>query len=191
MPLISCLKHFKEYLQMAENNPSDEAGPKPIGADLIIPVAAIIFTIYYISTILDMKWEAQVSAFLVGGILLFLCAIFLIKTFLEVRSGKATMSFEALINPISAIPKRAMLFGLTFLYIVLVPYGGFTIVTFAFLALAMLVLSDWQKKRFILMLSGLLAIGGYILFIVIFKRRFPEGPFETFVNPIVKSMLGG
>ena len=176
---------------MAENNPSGGAEPKPVGADLIIPVAAIIFTIYYISTIIGMQWEAQVSAFLVGGILFFLCTIFLIKTFFEVRSGKATLSFEALVNPISVIPKRVMLFGLTLLYIVLVPYGGFTIVTFSFLSLAMLVLSDWQNKRFILGLSATLAIGGYILFIVIFKRRFPEGPFETFVNPIVKSMLGG
>ena len=102
---------------MAENNPSGGAEPKPVGADLIIPVAAIIFTIYYISTIIGMKWEAQVSAFLVGGILFFLCTIFLIKTFFEVRSGKATLSFEALVNPISVIPKRVMLFGLTLLYI--------------------------------------------------------------------------
>ena len=176
---------------MAENDPSGGAEPKSIGADLIIPVSAVIFTIYYISTIVDMKLEAQVSAFLVGGILLALCAVFILKTILQVRSGKATLTFDDIVHPVSAIPKRFMLFGLTLSYIILVPYGGFTIVTFVFLALAMMVLSEWQNKRFIIMLSGLLALGGYILFIVIFKRRFPEGPFETFAKPIVQSLMGG
>lgn len=176
---------------MAENIPSGGDEPKSIGAELIIPVSAIIFTTYYISTIYDMKWEAQVSAFLVGGILYTLCTIFIIRSFLQVRAGKATMTFDTLVHPISAIPKRVMLFGLTLSYIISVPHGGFTIVTFLFLALAMLVLSEWQKKRFIIGLAATMAIGGYILFIVIFKRRFPEGPFETFVNPIVKSLLGG
>ena len=176
---------------MGESIPSGGDGPTSVGAELIIPVSAIIFTTYYISTIIDMKWEAQVSAFLVGGILYTLCTIFIIKTLLQARAGKVKLSFDTLIDPISAIPKRVMLFGLMVLYIVLVPYGGFTIITFSFLALAMLVLSDWQNKRFIMGLSATMAIGGYILFIVIFKRRFPEGPFETFVNPIVKSLLGG
>ena len=176
---------------MAENDPSGDAAPKSIGADLIIPVSAIVFTIYYISTIIDMKWEAQVSAFLVGGILLVLCTIFILKTLLQVRSGKATLTFDDIVDPVSAIPKRFMLFGLTLSYIIFVPYGGFTIVTFVFLALSMLVLSEWQHKRFIIMLSGLLALGGYFLFIVLFKRRFPEGPFETFAKPIIQSLTGG
>ena len=176
---------------MADKNLSIDAEPKSIGADLIITVSAIIFTIYYISTIIDMKWEAQVSAFLVGGILLILCTIFIFRTILQVRSGKATLSFNSIVNPTSAIPNRLMLFALMALYIILVPYGGFTLVTFVFLALAMLVLSEWQKKRFIIMLSAILALGGYILFIVIFKRRFPEGPFETFAKPIVQSLTGG
>ena len=37
-----------------------------IGGELIIPIAAVIFTLYYFSTIAHSPWTAQVNAFLVG-----------------------------------------------------------------------------------------------------------------------------
>ena len=52
----------------------DGPGKKSLGPDLIIPVAAILFTLYYFSTIIDSPWTAQVSAFFVGSILLGLSA---------------------------------------------------------------------------------------------------------------------
>jgi len=63
-----------------------------------------------------------------------------------------------------------------------VPSLGFTITTFLFLSIAMLILNDWRKKRFIILLSAVLSLGGYLLFIVAFKTRFPAGPFETFMK---------
>ena len=43
-------------------------------------------------------------------------------------------------------------------------------------------LSDFEKKRFIIFLAITLSVGGYLLFIVAFETRFPEGPFEIFVK---------
>ena len=71
---------------------------------------------------------------------------------------------------------------LTIAYNFVVPTLGFTITTFLFLNMAMLLLSGGKKKRFIFFLSTILALGGYFLFIVAFKTRFPAGPFETLMK---------
>jgi hypothetical protein len=44
--------------------PDRESDQKqPLGSDLIIPTAAVIFTLYYFYSIIDTPWTAQVSAF--------------------------------------------------------------------------------------------------------------------------------
>ncbi len=88
-------------------------------------------------------------------------------------------------NPRSFILKRLALLGLTLGFVFLVDYGGFTLTTFAFLTLAMLLLSEGRNKRFILILSGGLALGGYLLFILAFDTRFPDGPFEQLMERIL------
>ena len=44
--------------------------PRQLGGELVIPVLAVVFTLYYFSSIWNSPWTAQVSAFMVGGILL-------------------------------------------------------------------------------------------------------------------------
>ena len=57
---------------MADKTDPDSAGKRHIGAQLIIPVAALAFTLYYFSTIINSPWTAQVSAFFIGSILILL-----------------------------------------------------------------------------------------------------------------------
>ena len=174
--------------------PDAEGGKKPsLGSDLIIPVAAILFTLYYFYSIIGAPWTAQVSAFFNGSILLILCAIFIITAVVKVARRHATFRFDTLVEPISILPKRIFLFLLTLGYIACLDWAGFTITTFVFLALAMLLLSGRERKnkRVIFILSGALAIGGYLLFVVAFERQFPEGPFEHAVKALIKAMGGG
>jgi len=155
---------------------------KHIGGDLVIPVAALAFTLYYFSTIIDSPWTAQVSAVFIGTILIVLILIFIVKSVVSLRQGEADLGMDSLLNPRSFILKRLALLGLTLGFIVLVDYGGFTLTTFAFLTLAMLLLSGGRNKRFIVMLSAGLALGGYLLFILAFDTRFPDGPFEQLME---------
>ncbi len=53
--------------------------PRQLGGELVIPIIAVGFTLYFFSTIWNSPWTAQVSAFLVGGILLLVCAIFFVR----------------------------------------------------------------------------------------------------------------
>ncbi len=167
----------------------DPTSAKPdkehIGGDLIIPVAALVFTLYYFSTIIESPWTAQVSAFFIGTILIGLVIIFAVKSVVSMMGGEADLGMESLVAPRSYVPKRLVLLGLTLGYIIFVEWGGFTLTTFAFMALAMLLLNEGRNKRFIVILSGTLALGGYLLFIVAFDRRFPLGPFEQLMKLVL------
>ena len=155
-----------------------------VGSQLIIPIAAILFTIYYFYTIIDAPWTAQVAAFIVGSILILLVVLFGLKSVKIIRTGQGALDFDDLITPRSFVPKRLGLLSLTIVYIFIVPSLGFTITTFLFLAMATLLLSEGKNMSLILSLSAGLSLGGYLLFIVAFKTRFPAGPFETLMKAL-------
>ena len=167
---------------MVENSDDRGSVRKSVGSELIIPIAALLFTIYYFYTIINAPWTAQVAAFLVGSILIVLIVFFGVKCLRSLSKGEGAFNFDTLIEPKSFVPKRLGLFVLTVVYIFIVPTLGFTITTFLFLSMAMLLLSGGQKKRIIFSLSAILSIGGYLLFILAFKTRFPAGPFETLMK---------
>ena len=175
------------------SEPDSESGKKDsLGSDLIIPVAAVVFTLYYFYSIIDTPWTAQVSAFFNGSILLILCVVFIGGVVVKVRRGQASLGFDNLLEPVEVAPKRALLFLLTIAYIACIGWAGFTVTTFFFLALGMSLLSGRERrnKRFILILSVLLAVGGYLLFVVAFERTFPEGPFEHAFKAVMKAVGG-
>ncbi len=167
---------------MDQRSTSGNPEKKHIGGDLVIPVAALAFTLYYFSTIIDSPWTAQVSAFFIGAILILLIVILMIKSAWLVKRGEADLNLESLVAPRAFIPKRLALLALTLGFIILVEWGGFTLTIFAFMSLAMLLLTDGRNKRFIFTLCAGLALGGYLLFILAFDTRFPSGPFEEFMD---------
>ncbi len=158
---------------------------KHLGGELVIPVAALLFTIYYFVTIIDVPWTAQVSAFFVGSILIFLIGMFVVRSVRELRRGDADLAMGRLIEPKSFIPKRLALMGLTLGFIFFVEWLGFTITAFLFICGAMLLLSNGRKRRLIVSLAAILSLSGWALFIWAFETRFPEGPFETMMQGLL------
>ena len=167
---------------MTDGEDSGTQRRRPIGADLIIPVAAIVFTLYYFSTIIDSPWTAQVSAFFIGAILLVLCVAFLTRATISVTRSQANLSLEKLATRQDLYSGRLALFVLTVLYTVVIQWGGFTLTTFLFLLLAMLVLNKGRKKLLVAATSAMMAFGGWALFIFAFDTRFPRGPFEDLMR---------
>jgi hypothetical protein len=155
------------------------------GAELIIPVAGIAFAIYYFSTIWNAPWTAQVSSFFVGSILILCSLAMIVRIMLAVRDGTMTLDFESLVSPRDFIVKRLILFGLTVGYIVVIHWFGFTLTTFVFLMLAMLLLNEGRRPWLIVALSAVLAFSGWLLFVVAFEVRFPAGPFEILMRGIL------
>lgn len=157
---------------------------KASGGELIIPIAGLIFTIYYFSTIWNSPWEAQVAAFFVGSILIVLILLFIAQTVGNLVRGKTRLDFSPLIQPVGLSLKRLALFGLTLGYILLIGHLGFTITTFLFLASAILLLAKPRRPVLQIGIAAVMALAGYLLFIVAFGVRFPRGPFEELMRGI-------
>ena len=79
---------------MSSNSKKSKKTVKNVLPDLIIPCLALIFTIYYLTTITEAPWIAQASAIVVGSLLLLLIGFFFIKTFFMVRNGIEDISFS-------------------------------------------------------------------------------------------------
>ena len=156
-----------------------EASRRQAGGELVIPVAAIAFSLYFFSTILESPWTAQVSAFLIGGVLIALCLGFIVKTALAVAGGSASLGFGALVRRDDWRSGRIGLLGATVGYVILIDWGGFTLTTFAFLAISMAILGRGRRLGLIALVSAAMALGGWALFILAFDTRFPRGWFEA------------
>jgi hypothetical protein len=169
---------------MAEITPSPDSGPRPMGGQLIIPIAAIAFTVYYFWTILDTPWTAQVSAFFVGTILLVLCVAFVAKQIYERQRGRVTLGLGNLVTHADLTSGRAAIFALTLLYIYVIQWGGFTITTFFYLFICIAILNRARRLGLAALVSFVMVIIGYLLFIVAFNTRFPHGPFEILMQKV-------
>lgn len=151
---------------------------RQIGGELIIPVLALGFTLYYISTIIDSPWTAQVNAFLIGSILIGVVLIFFAVAAREIFIGRATFGMSNILEPREALAKRAAFVVLTTGYFIAMPWVGFTLATFTFLGASMLLLSGGRRPVASLLAAGAMAAIGYGVFIVLFGKRLPKGPVE-------------
>jgi len=167
---------------MSENSssPSIERRKTNRGGDLVIPLLAVGFTLYYLWSIKSAPWTAKVATYMVAGVLLLLVLIAFVRIALEVRRGLADLGFSRLLSPLELMPRRLMLMLLTIAYVALIEWSGFTLTTLVYLFLAMLLLGAPRMRA--LWVSLAYATGGYLLFIAAFDTRFPAGPFETLMK---------
>jgi hypothetical protein len=163
--------------------PTDER--RKVGGELIIPAAALAFTLYYFSTILDSPWEAQAAAFLIGSILIGLIVAFVVRVALTFRRGAASLRVDSsLLGKGGLLFRRLGLIGLTIGYVVAIGWLGFTLTTFLFLASAMLLLGAGKNRLRTVGLAAAVAFAGYLLFVVAFDTRFPRGPVEVLLGGV-------
>ncbi|MCP5155866.1 MAG: tripartite tricarboxylate transporter TctB family protein [Ectothiorhodospiraceae bacterium] len=160
----------------------------PAAGEFIIPVAAIAFTAYYIWSVRDGPWEAKFSAYLVGTGLIISSAIFLLTRIWRLATthrepgGGETRWWPP--RPVTL--RRLALLVLTLGYILAIDYGaGFTLSNFAFLTCGIILLSGVEHWLRAAGVAAALSLGGYLLFIVAFHTRFPEGPFEQFMSRLL------
>ena len=151
---------------------------KAVGGELIIPLTAFLFAIYYWVTIWDLTWEAQVNGLLIGGIIFALTIIFFTRTLLQVRRGEITLGLGSLLYPLRLQGVRLGLVALSSMYIFAIQWLGFTLTTFLFSlgSLHLLGVRSWSK---LLGIPVLLAVSGYGMFILALNARFPWGPVEN------------
>tara|TARA_B110000977_G_C10829145_1_gene397349 strand:- start:93 stop:599 length:507 start_codon:yes stop_codon:yes gene_type:complete len=158
---------------------------RQLGGELVIPVLAVVFTLYFFSSIWNSPWTAQVSAFAVGGILLLVCGIFIIRCGIWLRRGEASLGFSNLFSREDLHTGRIWLLVTTIGFCVLIEQLGFTLTTFLFLSISMIILAKGKRPVFIAMVSAIMALGGWAVFIWAFDTRFPRGWFETTMKAVL------
>ncbi len=162
-------------------------GRRQLGGELVIPAMAIAFTLYYFSTIWNSPWTAQVSAFLVGGILLLVCGIFLLRCVLWLARGEGTLGFSNVVNMDDIRTGRIGLIAATIGFCVFIERLGFTLSTFLFLLISMSILAKGRRLGLILGVSTLISLIGWAVFILAFDTRFPRGWFETTMKAVLSN----
>ena len=79
---------------MSEQKSGAEEGPKAaLGADLIIPVLAAAFTVYFLVTSSDLVWEARANGTVIGIALLVLIAVQIFRIATLRAQGEGDLSF--------------------------------------------------------------------------------------------------
>ena len=68
-------------------------GPKNVLPELIIPAMALLFAIYYLTTITDVPWIAQASAVLVSSLLIVSILAFCVRIVFRVRAGREYLGY--------------------------------------------------------------------------------------------------
>ncbi len=151
------------------------------GADLIIPIAASLYAVYYVYSVWDFPPEAQRSGIFMATLLLVLSALLFLRTAVRLARGTARWEFASILGPVDGRISRLVFFGLIIGYLLIVSWGGFTLTTFLFLALSSYV-AGLRPIRRAVTFAVIGALGGWLFFIVILNTRFPRGPFEDLVS---------
>ena len=163
----------------------DNQSRRQLGGELVIPIMAIAFTLYFFSTIWNSPWTAQVSAFLVGGILLLVSGIFVIRCVIWLMRGQGSLGFANLISMDDIRTGRIGLIAATVGFCLIIERLGFTLATFLFLLVSMGILAKGRRMGLILGLSALISLVGWAVFILAFETRFPRGWFETTMKAVL------
>lgn len=166
---------------MSEQENSDAPKKAQVGGELIIPIAALIFTLYYFWSIAESPWTAQVNAFIVGSILITVILVFFFTRARMVLSGEATLDWSNILEPRALLLKRAVFVVFTLVYLIGMEWVGFTPATFIFLWGSMLLLSGGKRKLYYGIISLIMALVAWGAFIVLFEKRLPKGVFEKFM----------
>jgi hypothetical protein len=162
----------------------DSGEKRQMGGELIIPALALVFTVYYISTVIDSPWTAQLNAFMVGSVLIFLVLLFFGYTAREVLQGRATLGASNLFAPYEILPKRLGFMALSLGYLLVMPWLGFTLTTFLFMAGSMMLLGGARRPVTYLVAAVIMAVIAYVVFIMLFQKRFPKGPVEYLLQAV-------
>ena len=149
----------------------------PVGADLILPVSAAAYAIYYVWSVRNFPTEAQISGFLLAGLLLLFVLLYFVRIGLGLASGRYSLGIGKFLGPRESVGPRVTFFALIVVSMIVIPWLGFTLTTFLFLLASFLVLGVRPIRRAFLV-AGVAALGGWLFFIVLLSTRFPQGPFE-------------
>lgn len=159
--------------------------PRNVLADLAIPLIALVFTAYYLTTITEVPWISQASAVTVSCLLVLAIAAYLFRTVVRIRRGSETIALPEARSISDDTIRRIILLVLTVAYVAAIETLGFTLTTTAFVFLGIVALSSLENWKNAVLVSVCCSVTGYVVFIYFFETRFPRGPIENALKALL------
>jgi hypothetical protein len=153
----------------------------PLGADLVIPLLALGFALYFFWSIADLAWEAKANGVVIGAALLALVAVQVVRIALAVAQGRGDLRTDPLWQPGEVLPKRLGMVAVTVAFILLLQVLGLTLSLFASMGAALWIMGV-RKPSVILGISFGVAAAAYLLFIAALDAGFPHGLIEKLLS---------
>jgi len=153
---------------------------KAVGADLVIPALALGFAAYFFVSIADLAWEAKANGVVIGGILVALIVLQLLRIGIRVAKGEADLGCSALWEPRDALGKRVGMVLVTVAFIATLNWFGLTLGLLLALFAALWIMGVRGKPLAILPVA--VALAAYLLFVVLLQSDIPHGPIERLLS---------
>jgi hypothetical protein len=157
---------------------------RALGADLIIPVGTILVAAYYLYTVWGLPWQAKAAGLGIAGAMALVLVLLAIRFVREYAAGRADLGLGDLVAPRLTLAQRLGLLAAALAFVFAMPLIGFTLGLFLFLMTGMIILSGLEELKSALVIALLASLGGYLLFIVFVRARFPHGLVETFLGSL-------
>jgi hypothetical protein len=153
----------------------------PLGADLVIPLLALGFALYFFWSITDLAWEAKANGVVIGVALLALVVIQVARIALAVAQGRGDLRADPLWQPRDVLLKRIGMVAVTVAFILLLQTLGLTLSLFASMVAA-LWLMGVRRPSLVLGIAFAVAAAAYVLFIAVLDAGFPHGLIEKILS---------
>jgi Tripartite tricarboxylate transporter TctB family len=153
----------------------------PLGADLVIPLLALGFAIYFFWSIADLAWEAKANGVAIGVVLIALVVLQVGRIALAVARGQGDLRTDPLWQPRDVLLKRLGMVAVTVAFILLLQVLGLTLALFAAMAVA-LWLMGVRRPSLVLGIAFGVAAAAYLLFIAVLDAGFPHGLIEKLLS---------
>lgn len=152
-----------------------------LGADLIIPLLAAVFTIYFLVSTAHLTWEARANGVLIGTLLLTLVMIQIVRIGIRLASGNATLGLGEFASWTPTQKRRLALLATLIVFVVLVPWLGTTLSLILVMAASLWVMGV-REPRTLIVVPLLTAGAVYLVFIVLLQSRLPRGIVEQLIS---------
>jgi hypothetical protein len=148
----------------------------PLGADLVIPALALGFAAYFFVSIADLAWEAKANGVVIGGVLVVLILIQLIRITARVLKHDARLAFDPLWQPRDALVKRVGMVAITIVFIATLKWLGLTLGLALALFGALWIMG--ARGKALVLIPVTVAAAAYLLFVALLQSDIPHGPIE-------------
>ncbi len=153
----------------------------PLGADLVIPLLALAFAAYFFVSIFELAWEAKANGVVIGGVLVLLIAVQLVRIGLRLARGEASLAADTLWKPADLLAKRAGMVAVTIAFIATLEWLGLTLGMLLAMFAALWIMGI-RSRRTLIIVPLAVATAMYLLFVLLLQSEIPHGPIEKLLS---------